>query len=171
MKKLLRTLILLITAGNLLMISSCNRKKGCTDITASNFCKDCKTNDGSCQYEQSVLYKHVFWFNKSTSDSLIAHGVKKLYCWNMTNDLVPANGLKLRSETSSGYFFNSAPSCESINILTLSWYLKKGESATLSFQVIDSAMQYPPEITTPLRNWIGTITISPDVCTTTQLVW
>ena len=55
-------------------LSSCG-KKGCTDSTAINYCEKCKKNDGSCQYKATVQ----FWFNKTTSDNLIANGYTAIH--------------------------------------------------------------------------------------------
>ena len=37
------------------IFSSCG-KKGCTDSTATNYCSECKNDDGSCQYNGQVIF-------------------------------------------------------------------------------------------------------------------
>jgi hypothetical protein len=38
-------------------------KKGCTDLTASNFCSKCNSDDGSCKYQGNV----VVWWTQATA--------------------------------------------------------------------------------------------------------
>jgi hypothetical protein len=57
------------------LITGCEKKiLGCTDPNSINFNSSANVNDGSCQYEGSI----VFWYDPITADTLIAHKVTSL---------------------------------------------------------------------------------------------
>jgi hypothetical protein len=62
MKSIKRNLILFTTTLFVVLVtlSSCG-KKGCTDSNATNYCDECKKDDGSCTYKASVQ----FWYNQT----------------------------------------------------------------------------------------------------------
>lgn len=154
----------------IILSSSCNKKAGCTDSTAADYCKDCKKDDGSCHYERKV--QHVFWFDKATADSLTAHGYSAISCVNVLNGQAPYNGMPLYTSVSLQRSFNSAPDCSANNVLMVSASLKKGESKTVSYVIADlRTVTDNFESAPPIRNWSGTVTLTEDACGATQLTW
>ncbi len=154
-------------------VSSCNKKTGCTDSTATNYCKDCKKDYGSCHYERIV--QHVFWFDRATADSLFVHSYNAVSCVNILNGQEPYNGMPLFTYVIVSPSYNypdSAPDCSANNMLTVSASLKKGESKTVTYTIAD--LRNVPdnfESAPPIRNWTGTVTLTYDACGSTQLVW
>jgi hypothetical protein len=150
--------------GTLLILSSCD-KRGCTNSNASNYCVECKEDDGSC-YTDRYKSRRVFWFDKTTSDSLIANGYSTLYCW--VHDA--PNGTPAAFKGSSTRYFSASPTCDSTHMMAITYYLKRGEALSLSFLVADSAkakyIGYEK-----IKNWGGNISISAGECTVTQLIW
>ena len=67
--------IILMVVIILPLFSGCEKKiLGCTDPNSINFNSSANVNDGSCQYEGSI----VFWYDPITADTLIAHKVTSL---------------------------------------------------------------------------------------------
>jgi len=62
-------IFLMLLFISIMAITSCG-KKGCTNKYATNYCWKCKDDDGTCNYKSTM----IFWFNKTTSDNLIADG-------------------------------------------------------------------------------------------------
>ncbi len=162
--------IVLTIAIGIIIASSCSKKKGCTDSTATNYCSECKKDNGTCHYEG--VFKHIFWFDKATSDSLIAHGYTEVSCVNIITDQTPYNGMPMFTTVSSNRYFSSAPVCHQNNILCISGALKEGESLNTSYVIADLTNVKENFNSAPaIRNWSGTVTIIYGNCLATQLIW
>jgi hypothetical protein len=74
----MKTLVILIFAvAMVLAAASCGDKYefGCTDPDSINYSSIANVDDGSCEYEGTL----VFWFDKESSDVFIASESEKLY--------------------------------------------------------------------------------------------
>ncbi len=86
---------------------NCGKKTGCKDQDATNY--DKKASDGCdcCQYTGAI----VFWYNKSTSDSIIAKSATDLNYY-LDNQLIYTKSTSLH--------WASAPDCFDRNALSIS---------------------------------------------------
>ncbi len=105
MKKLNFVLIAVVLTSAITFTTSCSKKKGCTDSTSTNYDADAKEDDGSCTYKGSVQ----FWYNKATSDSLVANGITSLAIY--------VDGAVVGSYATSVYFTGD-PACGQSNVVT-----------------------------------------------------
>lgn len=122
--KVIIKLILFVFFG--LFISSCG-KKGCTDSQATNYCEKCKRNDGSCVYQSQC----IFWHNKATNDSLIAHGKTYLF--------YAVNGIIIKQYFIQTSVSNSPPECKTIGMATTERSLKNDGSHMEYYEIIDNS--------------------------------
>src|SRR5579859_6134915 len=99
MKKLF---LIAAIAASVFSIYSC-KKNGCTDPKATNYNSSASSNDGSCQYQGSI----VFWWNQTTKNDFLADSL------TATSILFYVNGTQIGSVTnnSSAPSWPSAPSC------------------------------------------------------------
>lgn len=58
------------------MTAGCRRKEGCTDPTASNYCRDCnRAKNEVCEFEYAI----AFWFDTTFARYLAQLGVDTLF--------------------------------------------------------------------------------------------
>ena len=138
-----------LATGIVLTLTSC-AKKGCTDSSATNFCEKCKKDDGSCTYQA----KGVFWYNKSTSDSLVANSATSLTFY--------VDGAVIGSSATTVYWSGS-PSCGQSGSASVTKNLGTSKSKSYSYSVKDDL---------GVTHWSGTINLSSsNSCLATELVW
>jgi hypothetical protein len=91
--------ILFICLGLIMTTFNSCKKEGCTDIKAGNYSAKAKTNDGSCQYSEKL----IFWQDINAAQSWAGVAVLlKIY----------VDGTYLGSFSASEYF-NATPDCSS----------------------------------------------------------
>ena len=124
-------------------ITSCKKDKvkGCTTTSAKNFNSKAEEDDGSCQYEGSV----VFWTNSLTSGE----------SWN-----IYLNGL---FQGNMAVNFASAPSCGNTGALTIKKSLGSNKS-----QPYNISAAYVSAGTTGPISPIGTVTFEANTCTSIE---
>jgi len=127
----------------------------------------------ACKKKEPTFFTtHVFWFDKSTKDSLVKHG--NYYLMLQCEGYVPLNGeagFGVAVDTSA--FRSSTPDCDANNLLFLRLRMKKGEKRTLRYQIqrAEKTQDGFAASNAIHRNWEGEITIRESVCGQTQLVW
>jgi len=123
-----------------LLAGSCSKdsKKGCTDSTASNY-DAAAEEDCCCTYKGRVL----FYFNKATSDRLIA---------NQSNSLLFYIGNTKVGTFSSANFFNGEPICGTDKTMTIEQDLGDSKSKTLDYMIVDEVGR---TIWTGKQEWKG----------------
>ena len=124
MKKLNFVLIAVVLTSAIAFTTSCSKKKGCTDSTSTNYDADAKDDNGSCTYEGSVQ----FWYNKATSESLVADGSTSL--------IIYVDGAVVGSYATSVYFTGD-PDCGQSNVVTSTKNLGNVKTKTLPYIVKD----------------------------------
>lgn len=87
----------------LLLTNACGNKTGCMESDAANYSKKATKNCNCCEYTGAI----VFWYNKSTSDSLIAHGASTLE-YKLDNELIYTKSTSLHWEKSPDCFDRTA---------------------------------------------------------------
>jgi hypothetical protein len=151
MKSIKRNLILFTTTLFVVLVtlSSCG-KKGCTDSNATNYCDECKKDDGSCTYKASVQ----FWYNQTSSQGLQADGSTSLTYY--------VDGSIIGSSATSVYF-NSDPNCTQNGVVRVSKDLGKEKSKSATYKVVDDFGDII---------WEGTVTFdATKSCTSIQLTY
>lgn len=128
-------------------------------------CTSCKKKEPS--YDST----HVFWFDESTKDSLVKHGIHYL---SAQVDYTPSDGesgFGITVDTST--FRSSLPECDAKNLLFLKLKLKKGEKKAIRYQIYRAEKTQSGFVSTnPInKKWEGEITIHESACSQTQLVW
>ena len=100
LKKIYSTSAAIAFVVGAIVMNGCVKPRGCTDASAVNFESKAKKDDGSCEYSGNV----VVWFNKATSDSMLATGVNHLtlHLSNVSVDQMSATA-----------YSTAAASCES----------------------------------------------------------
>lgn len=147
----MRAINIIILFSLTLLIWSCGNK-GCTDNKAYNFCSACKKDNGTCEYSS----KAIFWFNKTTYDSLK---------FNFKNSLsFYVDGLHIRTVSLNQSMQNQVlPVCNSNGIFTYTKDMGKKTAFQSNYEVRD------------LNNktlWSGIIDFNAhSSCIITQLIW
>ena len=106
-------------------VSSC-KKEGCTDALAQNYSSSAKKDDGSCNYQEKL----IFWQDLASADSWVNIGVNSLKFY--------VNGQYIGSCLASDYMVAGvAPSCSSNGQASYTIEFGKNKSAVLQIKVTD----------------------------------
>ena len=123
----MKKIILALSASVLMLgsMTSC-KKEGCTDSYATNYDEKADKDNGTCTYTASVQ----FWYNKSTSDALVALGVTNLKYY-IDNQLI--------GSTAADVFFTGDPSCTQSNVIRKSVDLGTSVTKSFTYKIVDDA--------------------------------
>jgi hypothetical protein len=145
MKKI-KFLSLTLLISSMALFNSC-AKEGCTDGDAKNYNVDAKKDDGTCKYEGEV----VFWYNKATSDFLVADDAINLTYY--------VDGVIIGSSATSVYW-TSSPDCGQNGSVTVTKDLGSDKMKKYSYRVVDqSGWEY----------WKGEVEVKAFVCLAQEL--
>jgi hypothetical protein len=144
-----------ICAGVLLIVSlvftSCS-KEGCTDSNATNYCSDCKKDDGSCTYKATIQ----FWYNQTTANNLI-------------NDTPPSTSLTyyvdgtIIGSSAASVYYTGDPNCTQNGVIRITKDLGKAKTKSATYKVVDNL---------GITIWEGNITFDASKsCTSVQLTY
>lgn len=147
MKKI-KFLILGIILIGITSFTSC-KKEGCTDPDSTTYNADAKKDDGTCQYEGRT----VFWYGKSTSDSLYYNGSNALTFY-VDNNVV--------GSTNTTIYWTGAPNCGANSSITVTKDLGGVKTQSFSYKVKDDL---------GFEIWAGYINFNANTCIATELTW
>ncbi len=118
----------------------------------------------SCRKDNTKYYTtHVFWFDKTTKDSLAKYYCFQLSCW-ITSEVQNGDVMSEVCDTTS---YSCAPGCETIKVMRIKRALKKGEKQTIGYQIYSVGGSFGQKI----QNWQGNIELIQGNCGNTQLKW
>ncbi len=128
------------------LFSGCARK-GCTDTNSTNYDASAKTDDGTCEYEGSV----VMWYAKDVSEGLTSIGSTSLTFY-VDGEIV--------GSTATSVYWTSAPDCGQNGSITITKNLGIATNKSYSYSVVD---EYGDEW------WSGTLNFTGNTCFALQL--
>jgi hypothetical protein len=143
-----KTLFLGIVLLTALTFIGC-KKKGCTDADATDYCSNCKSDAGSCQFEG----KMVFWYGKTVADSSVANG-KSSYTYYIDGQLV--------GSSAASVYYTIAPNCGQSGTVSVTKPLGTVKSKSSAYVVKDDA---------GVQIWAGTINFTANTCVAQELAW
>jgi hypothetical protein len=127
----------------------------------------------SCKKEK-VFSRHIFWFNKATSDSLKAAGAEILESTPI--DYKPGMEDKWYARTDVDYWYTSEPEFDQYGMLCVSVGLDKGETKSFKYNITAlrpymSSAYTPVEILQHMPLSQGSFQMEYATTTYTQLIW
>lgn len=143
-KSVLYFVLIFITSG--VFLSSC-AVEGCTDAEAENFNEDAKKDDGTCQFQGSI----VFWYDKATSEALVSVNSIAL-AYYVDNQLI--------GSSAGGVYFSSAPDCGQSSTVTYVKDLGSQKTQVANYKVVDNDNYII---------WEGVVNINASTCLELQL--
>ena len=122
MKKLFFVLTVSVA---LFQLSSCAKKEGCTDLSAKNYNSEAEEDDGSCNYEASI----VLWMTQTTAQNFDNAGITSL-TYRLDGVIVGSSGTNVYS--------NSAPECGANGFVTINKNLGSEKTGVYAYTVTDN---------------------------------
>lgn len=144
-----KTMTMMCVALLAAFVTGCSKKSGCTDPNAANYQTDAKKDDGSCTYKGEV----VFWYGKSTADSLVVNGSTALTYYVDS---------KLVGSGAASVYWTGSPECGQAQSVTITTDLGIAKNKTYSYSVKD---QDGDEI------WAGLVNFTANTCLKTELTY
>lgn len=123
MKRNLFLISFAILSAFLILNTSCS-KKGCTDPNSINYNPDAEEDDGSCEYEGSL----VFWYGKQTSDFFVSNGISTLTYY--------VDG-KFVGSCATSVYWTGAPDCGQNSSITFTKILRDVGNYPSTFSIKD----------------------------------
>lgn len=128
---------------------SCTKIQGCMDADSVNYDEYAEEDDGSCEYEGSIL----FWYGQDVTDELILMGVGSL--------TFKVDGAVVGSQGANVYWSgSSSPDCDAEGTTTVTRELGDVKNVTKEYEVTD-------EFGDVL--WDGIINFEANTCTKLEL--
>jgi hypothetical protein len=132
----------------ILVILSC-KKKGCTDINATNYSEEATKDDGSCYFEGGV----VFWYDVTTQSIMNLYGITSL-----TYIIGDANTGTFQIDTS----WSMPPPCGVEASIGRTFEFTSNEPQVFDYLIYDQ---------NGIERWTGSTIITTGGCTSVQLEW
>ena len=146
--KITNLLFVIVLIGTI-AFTGCKKEQGCMDVDAFNYSDTAEEDDGSCTFKGSVL----FWYGKTTSDSLIVDGATSL--------TITVDGSIIGSYATSVYF-TGEPDCETASIVKVEKDLGTSKSKSYTYSVKDD---------TGFEYWSGSETFVANTCVAVELTF
>lgn len=147
MKKI--SLVISVLLIGLMAFTTGCKTEGCTDPDSVTYDVDADEDDGTCQYEGTV----VFWYGKTTSEGLIENDAQSLKIY--------LDGELLGSYAGDVYFA-SEPDCETTSTVKVTKDLGGNKTQSYSYKVVDDD---------DFTWWEGNVNVNANTCTTLELPW
>jgi len=129
MKNLLSLTSFLILA---LFLSGCGKTEGCTDPASTNFDPTAHVDNGTCNYEGSVM----FWNKQHTAQMLYLDGVENLAYY--------INGELIATENINNFWNKSeVPACGEERTVTKKINLGSSKNKEFTYEIKDAQTNFP----------------------------